>query len=116
MNRNRGFTLIELLIVVAIIGLLTAIAYYNIQGYRLKAQKYVCIANLRELSNFTALWAINEGKDETSPVTMSDLVPAYIKATPYCPLDRDKEGYILKSVSEGPKCPKDPATHNLDFD
>lgn len=109
-----GFTLMEILVVVAILGLLTSIAFSNIQNYRNRAQKYACIANLREIDSHISLWAINNGKTGNDPIAMSDLVPTYLTSTPYCPLDSDKEGYILTTVSEKPKCPRDPETHFID--
>ncbi|MBI4335603.1 MAG: prepilin-type N-terminal cleavage/methylation domain-containing protein, partial [Candidatus Omnitrophica bacterium] len=82
---NKGFTLMEILIVVAILGLLTSIAFSNIQNYRNKAVKYACIANLREIDNNISLWAINNGKTGADAAVMGDLVPQYLKSTPYCP-------------------------------
>lgn len=114
MNNKKGFTLVEIIIVVGILGILTAIAFSNIQGYRDKAQKYICIGNLRELDNNISLWAINNGKADNAAVTMGDLVPAYFKSTPYCPLDSAKSGYILTTVSRPPQCPANPQTHKID--
>ena len=113
-KRKNAFSLVEIMIVVAIIGLLSSIAIVNIQNYRNKAQKYACIVNLRTIENNISLWAINNGKTGSDAVSMSDLVPAYIKSTPYCPLDAAKEGYILTTVSENPKCPRDPESHNIE--
>ena len=39
MNKNTGFTLIELMIVVAIIGIISAIAYPSYDGYMKKSRR-----------------------------------------------------------------------------
>jgi prepilin-type N-terminal cleavage/methylation domain-containing protein len=113
-KRKNAFSLVEIMIVVGIIGLLSSIAVVNIQNYRNKAQKYACIVNLRTIESNISLWAINNGKTGFDPVSMRDLVPAYIKSTPYCPLDAAKEGYVLTTVSEKPQCPRDPENHIIE--
>jgi prepilin-type N-terminal cleavage/methylation domain-containing protein len=113
-QQKRGFTLVEIMIVVAILGILAAISFVNIQTYRTKALKVACVKNLKEIENFSSLWAINNGKNGDDTISMNDLVPAYIKTTPYCPLDAAKAGYVLTTVSEKPQCPIDPAGHSSD--
>ncbi len=105
MNR-KGFTLVEIMIVVAIIGLLAAIAIPNFVKARQKAQESACIANLRQIEGATQVWAVDLGKGDTDAVAMTDLVPTYIKATPYCPTDSvTKTGYVLVNASTRPTCP-----------
>ena len=112
MNR-KGFTLVEIMIVVAIIGLLAAIAIPNFVQARTKAQTNSCVANLKQIQGAISLWALDDGKKDADAVAMTNLVPTYIKTTPYCPLDTDSTGYTLTTVGANPVCPEDPTNHKL---
>jgi type IV pilus assembly protein PilA len=58
MKSNKGFTLIELMIVVAIIGILAAIAIPNFLNYQCKARQSEARTNLGTLANLQeAYWA-----------------------------------------------------------
>ncbi|HPN73461.1 MAG TPA: prepilin-type N-terminal cleavage/methylation domain-containing protein [Candidatus Omnitrophota bacterium] len=106
LTKKGGFTLVEIMIVVAIIGLLAAIAIPNFMRARETAQKNACIANLKQIDGAITLWALDEGMGSTDAVTMADLVGDYIKTTPYCPLDTDQTGYTVATVADPPACPR----------
>jgi len=110
---RKAFTLVEIMIVVAVIGLLAAIAIPNFVQARSRAQRTACIANLKKIQDTISLWAIDNGKTNTDAVTMANLVPAYLRSTPYCPLDSAKTGYTLTTVGAATLCPSDPTSHVL---
>jgi prepilin-type N-terminal cleavage/methylation domain-containing protein len=88
-SRNAGFTLVEIMIVVAIIGLLAAIAIPNFVKARTTSQQNACINNLRQYDGAVQQWALENKKTSTDTYGMTSLQP-YIKLTtagnlPACP-------------------------------
>jgi len=94
---KSGFTLVEIMIVVAIIGLLAAIAIPNFVTARQAAQKNACIANLKQIEGAMQLYALDSSG--ATATNMTDLVTTYIKTTPSCPATT-----TAYTLSDPPRC------------
>ena len=81
-SRKGAFTLVEIMIVVAIIGLLAAIAIPNFAKARASAQKNACIANLKQIDGAVQQWALEQKKVATDTYALTDAtLLAYMKGS-----------------------------------
>ena len=110
-TRKSGFTLVEIMIVVAIIGLLAAIAIPNFVKARTTAQKNACIANLKQIDGAVQQWALEQKKVSSDTVATSDIT-SFLKGgtIPACPAGGT---YAVTAVSANPTCTKSSDGHSL---
>ena len=78
-NKTAGFTLVEIMIVVAIIGLLAAIAIPNFVKARENAQLNSIFNNLRILEGAKDQWALETKQGTGTAVATVSVVSDYLK-------------------------------------
>jgi len=109
-RKSGGFTLVEIMIVIAIIGLLAAIAIPNFVKARGTSQKNACINNLREIDGAKEQWAL-ENKMSVGSTEDDTAINTYIKGgAPSCP---GGGSYTYNVLDTNPTCSLSTSGHTL---
>ncbi len=101
-TRKLGFTLVEIMIVVAIIGILAAIAIPSFVQSRTQTRTNACINNLRLLDAAMEQAALANNWDVGDACGNADVIP-YMKgaAMPVCPAGG---AYTVAAIGTDPAC------------
>ena len=122
-KNKKGFTLVELMVVVAIMGILVAVAVPVYNNATEKARINTCQTNCRTIESAMMTYATSEAvtvtadtwKSKDAAALKAALVPAYLKEFPVCPTkDADGKAYTYKTDATGKVICSDP-THAKDY-
>ena len=111
MKKKSGFTLVEIMIVVAIIGLLAAIAIPSFMKSRTTSQQNACVNNLRQIEAGKEQWEMANNRSDGDTINTTQ-VATYIKGgtMPTCP---GGGGYTYDVVGNNVDCDFSATSHIL---
>jgi prepilin-type N-terminal cleavage/methylation domain-containing protein len=101
-SASKAFTLIEIMVVVAVIGILLAIAIPSLVKARTLSQTKTCMANMRQLDSAITTWAVENNKSLGDTIETAAFIGAtnYLRQMPLCPAGG---AYNFDSVGANPQ-------------
>ena len=114
-RKTKGFTLVEIMIVVAIIGIIIAIAVPGFIRARSSSRMRSCQENLVKIDGAKEQMALERNLKPGDAVNTSDLAPSdgtgYLKKLPIEPAGYT---YTVAVIGADPTCSSPIAGHSLD--
>lgn len=100
LKNKKGFTLVELMVVVAILGILVAIAVPVYSNVTANAAEKVCASNIRTIESAIVMAQADGVTFATTDTDLTKLT-GYLKATDMkCPV-KDTAAYELSVITDG---------------
>jgi prepilin-type N-terminal cleavage/methylation domain-containing protein len=99
--RRGGFTLVEIMIVVAIVGLLSAMAVPSFVRARESSREKTCVNALRQIDGAKDQYALEAGLMTGAPCDMND-ISVFLRNEPLCPVGDTP--YLVNDIGTTPEC------------
>jgi prepilin-type N-terminal cleavage/methylation domain-containing protein len=113
MSKSKGFTLVEIMIVVAIIGIIIAIAVPGFIRARATSRMRACQENLTKIDGAKEQWALETNQQPGATPAEADLAGtanSILKTFPNCPSGYT---YTINAVGTDPVCTSGLPGHSL---
>ncbi|WP_207706862.1 prepilin-type N-terminal cleavage/methylation domain-containing protein [Alkaliphilus pronyensis] len=81
-KKSDGFTLIELIVVIAILGIIAAIAVPRLGGFRSKAEESVCAANRKTVERMYSAFLVENDIDHEDSIFNQFLIDNFNQICP----------------------------------
>ena len=102
-KKRKGFTLIELIVVIAILGILAALAIPRFAGTQTTAKNRAHNANVRTIESAVSLYMAETGTEADVMDDIEVLIDGYLKENPTDPRDNNAEAYSIEDGVVSPE-------------